>query len=74
MIIVLFTSILFTQIQQPMPNLNQIRERVLRSLSQLRPDVKRLLNATPYKVSVTDNLYQFMHRLWLENAPVGELH
>lgn len=52
----------------------EIRERVQNSLAILRPDIKRLLNPTPYKVSVTDNLYHYMHQLWLENAPVGELH
>ncbi|KAH9374213.1 hypothetical protein HPB48_013698 [Haemaphysalis longicornis] len=25
------------------------------------------------KVSVSDNLYMFMHELWLQNAPIGEL-
>ncbi len=26
-----------------------------------------------FQVSVSDKLYQFMHDLWLENAPIGEL-
>ncbi|KAH9402124.1 hypothetical protein TYRP_016698 [Tyrophagus putrescentiae] len=62
------------KLQQDIPSLNEIRARVKKSLSQIRPDIKRLLNPTPYKVSVTDNLYLYMHKLWLENAPVGELH
>ena len=57
-----------------MPTLTEVRANVKKSLSQIRPDIKRLLNPTPYKVSVTDNLYQYMHKLWLENAPVGELN
>lgn len=61
------------KLQQEIPDLLQIRARVKKSLTEIRPDIKRLLNATPYKVSVTDNLYQYMHKLWLENAPVGEL-
>ncbi|XP_027203103.2 nicotinate phosphoribosyltransferase [Dermatophagoides pteronyssinus] len=62
------------KIAQSLPTLMEIRERVQNSLAILRPDIKRLLNPTPYKVSVTDNLYHYMHQLWLENAPVGELH
>ena len=42
-------------------------------MASLRMDHKRALNPTPYKVSVTNNLYTFIHDLWLENAPVGEL-
>ena len=26
-----------------------------------------------FQVSVSDNLYQFIHDLWLQNAPIGEL-
>ncbi|CAG2106981.1 unnamed protein product [Medioppia subpectinata] len=62
------------KVQQKMPNLEEIRNHVQTSLNSLRSDIKRNLNPTPYKVSVTDNLYQFMHNLWLENAPVGELN
>lgn len=58
---------------QRLPNLQEIKENVKSSLQILRPDIKRTLNPTPYKVSVSDNLYQFLHLLWLENAPIGEL-
>lgn len=56
-----------------LPNLQEIRDNVKHSLKILRPDIKRTLNPTPYKVSVSDNLYNFLHNLWLENAPIGEL-
>lgn len=58
---------------QALPNLQEIKENVKMSLKILRPDIKRTLNPTPYKVSVSDNLYNFLHTLWLENAPIGEL-
>ncbi|KAM7292088.1 nicotinate phosphoribosyltransferase isoform X3 [Ixodes scapularis] len=61
------------KISQELPCLNAIRSRVKDSLRTLRPDIKRTLNPTPYKVSVSDNLYMFMHELWLQNAPIGEL-
>ncbi|XP_072394934.1 nicotinate phosphoribosyltransferase [Diabrotica undecimpunctata] len=61
------------RIIRPLPNLQQIKENVNKSLKILRPDIKRSLNPTPYKVSVSDSLYHFLHKLWLENAPIGEL-
>ncbi|XP_061386610.1 nicotinate phosphoribosyltransferase [Musca vetustissima] len=61
------------KICQPLPRLEQVRERVQMSLKTLRNDHKRTLNPTPYKVAVSDNLYNFIHDLWLQNAPIGEL-
>lgn len=55
------------------PSLSEIRERVQSSLQTLRQDHKRSLNPTPYKVGVSDDLYHFIHDLWLENQPIGEL-
>merc|ERR1719419_1016409 len=50
-----------------------VKKRVWINMKTVRPDHARSLNPTPYKVSVSDKLYSFMHRLWLENAPIGEL-
>lgn len=61
------------EILQPMPCLAVIRERVQCSLKTVRNDHKRTLNPTPYKVAVSDSLYNFIHDLWLQNAPIGEL-
>ncbi|XP_004530344.1 nicotinate phosphoribosyltransferase isoform X2 [Ceratitis capitata] len=61
------------QITQQLPTLEQVREKVQISLKTLRNDHKRTLNPTPYKVAVSDNLYNFIHDLWLQNAPIGEL-
>ncbi|XP_066138660.1 nicotinate phosphoribosyltransferase-like [Euwallacea fornicatus] len=58
---------------QPLETLQEMRQTVESSLKILRPDIKRTLNPTPYKVSVSDDLYQFLHALWLANAPIGEL-
>ncbi|XP_074559998.1 nicotinate phosphoribosyltransferase 2-like isoform X2 [Curcuma longa] len=54
-------------------SLKQNRERCMLHLEQMRPDHMRRLNPTPYKVSVSANLYDFIHFLWLNEAPVGEL-
>lgn len=59
--------------QCELPSLEVLRQRVKTSMSELRSDHLRPLNPTPYKVSVTNNLYQHLHSLWLKNAPVGEL-
>ncbi|XP_064540840.1 nicotinate phosphoribosyltransferase isoform X2 [Drosophila montana] len=61
------------KICQLLPTLEQVREKVQISLKTLRNDHKRTLNPTPYKVAVSDNLYNFIHDLWLQNAPIGEL-
>jgi nicotinate phosphoribosyltransferase len=39
----------------------------------LREDHLRATNPTPYKVSVTSELYHFIHDLWLSEVPIPEL-
>ena len=55
-------------------DLEEVRNFVQESLNTLRSDVKRKLNPTPYKVSLSDNLYESMHKQWLDNAPIGTLN
>uniref|UniRef100_A0A1I7TQ10 Nicotinate phosphoribosyltransferase n=1 Tax=Caenorhabditis tropicalis TaxID=1561998 RepID=A0A1I7TQ10_9PELO len=58
----------------PLPTLNEIKEHVNTSITvALRQDHRRYLNPTPYKVSVSEKLYRFLHDLWLQNAPIGQL-
>jgi len=61
------------KIKKELPSLHGLKDRVKESLSTIRNDHLRPLNPTPYKVSVSDNLYNFMHQLWLDSAPIGEL-
>ncbi len=55
------------------PNLLESRTRAFEQLKSLREDHLRAVNPTPYKVSVSRNLYEFIHELWRREAPVGEL-
>ncbi|XP_052765116.1 nicotinate phosphoribosyltransferase-like isoform X2 [Mya arenaria] len=57
----------------PLPPLRDLRTKAMASIRSLRQDHKRALNPTPYKVSLSAELYTFMHNLWLDNAPIGEL-
>ncbi|XP_071954221.1 nicotinate phosphoribosyltransferase-like [Antedon mediterranea] len=61
------------KIARPLRSLQEVRADTIASIKSLRDDHKRALNPTPYKVSVTDDLYRFLHKLWLESAPIGEL-
>ncbi|KAL3525682.1 hypothetical protein ACH5RR_014054 [Cinchona calisaya] len=59
--------------REDLPSIKEIRNRCIEQLEQMRPDHMRRLNPTPYKVSVSAKLYDFIHFLWLNEAPVGEL-
>ncbi|CAF3356058.1 unnamed protein product [Rotaria sp. Silwood1] len=61
------------EMKYSLPTLKQIRTYVREQIDELRKDHKRDLNPTPYKVSVTDDLFQFMHKLWMKSVPIGEL-
>jgi len=58
---------------QRLATIEQLRQRVQNQLGSMRQDYKRNLNPTPYKVSVSNSLYAYLHKLWLQNAPIGEL-
>jgi len=42
-------------------------------LQRMRADHIRPLNPTPYKVSVSTRLYDYMHQLWMREAPIADL-
>jgi len=51
----------------------QIKARVWQQLQQMRSDHLRKMNPTPYKVSLSENLYTYMHKLWQEGVPIHEI-
>ncbi|KAJ7522498.1 hypothetical protein O6H91_18G014400 [Diphasiastrum complanatum] len=60
--------------QEPLPSLESSRHHCQHQLATMRPDHIRSLYPTPYKVSVSGKLYDYIHFLWLNEAPIGELH
>jgi nicotinate phosphoribosyltransferase len=49
------------------------RDYVLKQLRSTREDHLRDINPTPYKVSVSEELYDYVYHLWTEESPVTEL-
>jgi len=50
----------------------EVRDFAMSSLKSLRDDHLRLVNPTPYKVCVSEKLYNFIHELWQKEAPIME--
>lgn len=55
------------------PDLEAARNHAMEQIRLIRPDTVRPLNPTPYKVSVSQDLYTFLHGLWLEEMPIHDL-
>src|SRR5690606_20538288 len=55
----------------PQPSLERQRAFVQDQLSKLRADHLRPLNPTPFKVSLSDDLFSEMHDLWKAEMPVA---
>jgi len=53
--------------------LTEARAHCREELTCLREDHKRSLNPTPYKISVSQQLYEYMHDLWMSELPIAEL-
>lgn len=51
----------------------EAKEAVAQQLKTVRSDILRYINPTPYKVSISDNLFNFLHELWQSETPVAEL-
>lgn len=61
------------RLTSPFPSLQDLRSRVIQQISTFREDHLRRLNPTPYKLSVTPELYTYMHELWMNESPISEI-
>mmetsp|Transcript_8352 Transcript_8352/g.18981 ORF Transcript_8352/g.18981 Transcript_8352/m.18981 type:complete len:547 (-) Transcript_8352:129-1769(-) len=57
----------------PCPSIAEVRGQAMKELNNLRHDHVRFLNPTPYKVSLSEDLFTMMHELWRTEAPIAEL-
>eukprot|EP00743_Colponemidia_sp_Colp-15_P001417 GILK01001554.1.p1 GENE.GILK01001554.1~~GILK01001554.1.p1 ORF type:complete len:579 (-),score=86.69 GILK01001554.1:80-1774(-) len=60
------------QLLAPYPTLAEQRQYCQSQIDMIRPDHIRPVNPTPYKVSVSADLYNFIHDLWQKEAPIVE--
>lgn len=60
-------------IVQSKSTLSDSREFCMKQIASMRHDHIRSMNATPYKISLSDELHTFMHGLWMKECPVVEL-
>jgi nicotinate phosphoribosyltransferase len=51
----------------------EVRSYVLEQLAEFRQDHLRAVNPTPYKVSVSARLYDFLHDLLASEVPIAEI-
>ncbi len=58
---------------EQLPSLEDNRNFALEQVESLRKDHIRPLNPTPYKVSLSEKLFHFVHDLWREEAPIREM-
>jgi nicotinate phosphoribosyltransferase len=58
---------------ETLPTLKEVRAYTRDQLLILREDHLRNLNPTPYKVSVSSDLYDMFHALWLQEAPIEQI-
>ncbi len=61
------------KVMQNMPSIHAIRNYCIEQLHSIRVDHLRAVNPTPYKVSVSSALYDFIHELWMQEAPIPEI-
>lgn len=61
------------KITTEVPSIEEARKLAKEEMAKLQRSILRPLNPTPYKVSVSEKLYKFLHALWLKERPVMEL-
>ena len=57
----------------PFLSLGTLRSYVMEQVVTLREDHMRPINPTPYKVSVSSELYNKLHTIWLDESPIPDI-
>lgn len=61
------------KVSEQLPSIHETKKLCENEIKMMRKDHVRLLNPTPYKVSVSEAMYQMMHRMILEHTPIREM-
>lgn len=61
------------EVQTELPTIHQVRKSIMDNLKLIREDHLRAVNPTPYKVSVSQKLYDETHNLWSDIKPIGNI-
>lgn len=61
-------------LRAPFPPMLSLQSFVRSQLALMREDHLRNMNPTPYKVSVSPDLFHFLHDMWMKEVPIPELH
>jgi nicotinate phosphoribosyltransferase len=56
-----------------LPSIHESKQFVKEQIKQMRPDILRPVNPGQYKVSVTQSLFDFLHKLWQDETPIVEI-
>jgi len=56
-----------------LPSIDEIRDHCMREINRLREDHIRFTNPTPYKVSLSEELFTYLHQLWQTESPIATL-
>lgn len=60
-------------LRETLPTLEDVRNKAKQQLTIFRSDHMRRVHPTPYKLSLSDDLYEYMHALWLSECPIQEI-
>eukprot|EP01123_Difflugia_compressa_P009133 TRINITY_DN2934_c0_g1_i1.p1 TRINITY_DN2934_c0_g1~~TRINITY_DN2934_c0_g1_i1.p1 ORF type:complete len:344 (+),score=44.45 TRINITY_DN2934_c0_g1_i1:108-1034(+) len=60
-------------VEGALKSLDAIKDYCKSQIDSLRPDYKYHTNPTVYKISISSNLYEIFHQLWLKESPVEEI-
>eukprot|EP01113_Clastostelium_recurvatum_P021628 TRINITY_DN2566_c0_g1_i1.p1 TRINITY_DN2566_c0_g1~~TRINITY_DN2566_c0_g1_i1.p1 ORF type:complete len:578 (-),score=144.49 TRINITY_DN2566_c0_g1_i1:136-1680(-) len=61
------------KLEGKLPTLEENKKYCTSQVAIMREDHLRYLNPTPYKVSVSQELYNMVHELWLQEVPIRDL-